>query len=205
MRSLAYQNSLCLTGLLVALACVVATGTAQSQKIYDGNWWTTVSAEEQEGFLDGYVVCYYDEVKGSDRFDRPYAEYRERITAFYEQASPRRKQLVADVLHQFRFKPGEDPREGGETGFFDGQSWREMRPENRLWFLEGFLWCYSNRAGNPRGKFSRDAADYVALIDQWYEIDDEKQSINANRVDKKVLTVLFKFVDKTCNKIPRSR
>nr|NIR86070.1 hypothetical protein [Candidatus Bathyarchaeota archaeon] len=63
--------------------------------------------------------------------------------------------------------------------------------------IEGYLWCYSKKAGNPHGTFSKDARHYVSLITQWYKLDNDP-----DREWEKIANVLYKFVDQKCEKGP---
>lgn len=184
--------------LMLLLANFPLMAIALDEKEFDGNWWLSVSIYERRGFLYGYLKCYYTDVKGEDKLYQSWYTYEQIITRSYEKLGKNRKLFVTDILHSLRAEPDERPREGGEVFIFDGEAWRQTLPPERQGFMEGYLWCYTHKVGNPRGTFSKKPAEYVSLVNRWYELDDEKETINWDRAEEEVLTVLFKFIDKTC-------
>ncbi len=195
-----------MTAFVLASILSFAAAEAQDGKRFDGHWWRSAPYGERRGFLSGYIDCYKYEFKGRANFSvKSGMELEELISSFY-QANPR-EILVSRVLYRFRAEPGERAPEGGEVweeahGYYDGIFWKQIDEPRRLGFIEGYLWCYSEKAGNPHGTFSKDARHYVSLITEWYRLDDNTGDIDPDREEEKIANVLYKFVDQKCEKGP---
>ncbi len=201
--------ALVMVALMVASAVSCRTEGAQAVKAssngkkYDGGWWLSVSSAEQSGFLDGLADCYGFELKGKFRYARSAQENQQFVTRFYDDPY-RRKLPVFEVFLQALDHPSEVKRpEGGEVwdephGYWDGLWWKGgTEPELALsqkGFVEGYLWCYAEKAHSPRGTFSKSPENYVTLITKWYE--------ETGREEEKIADVLFKLRD---NPAPRNR
>lgn len=163
---------------------------------YDGYWWLSVSSAEQLGFLDGLADCYSFELKGKFGYARSTQENQQFVTRFYDDAY-RRERPVFEAFLKALSHPSEVKRpEGGEVwnephGYWDGMWWKGgMEPELTLTqrgFVEGYLWCYREKAHSFRGGFSKPPEEYVRLINGWYQ--------RTARDEEKIADVLFKFRD----------
>jgi hypothetical protein len=172
---------------------------------YDGKWWLSISAKEQDGFVSGFYDCYTYEYKGPDRYTvKSFAEYRRLITGYYQNDTSKKNLPVSEVMHQFRDRPGEKPATGGETtrgqhGYFDGLYWKQISAlggkEKEVGFIEGYLSCHSELVRDRGGVFSKPPADYAELITQWYGLKEDTGDIDEKREPAKVANVLFKFRD----------
>jgi hypothetical protein len=167
---------------------------------YDGHWWLLLTSEEKSGYLSGDADCYRFELKKKFAYTKPAAEVEESITNLYRDNSDDRSVPVYEAIRIADRQPAlRPPARGGEVwnerhGYWDGQWWREGTPADRLGFVEGYLACYS-RSQKPHGAFSRTPPQYVRLVNQWYELNEETGDVDPTRVDAKIAAVLFKFVD----------
>lgn len=175
----------------------------ETSQHYNGRWWISVSAHEQDGFVSGYYDCYAYEYKGPDRYTaKSFIEYQELITKFYLKYPSKQTSPVSGVMHTFRDRPGDKVRLGGtisdQHGYFDGLYWKQISAlggtEKQVGFVAGYLACHAQCVHNRGGDFSRPPAEYAALITQWYELKDDGD-INEKREPIKVADVLFKFRD----------
>jgi hypothetical protein len=199
-------------GVVTMLSCARAAG--QQEKKFDGNWWLLAPSFEQSGFLTGYLDCYIYEFRGTDRFSKPTEEYVQLLTDWYRVNPGVRYRPVGDMIHEFRDRPGDQPREGGEKwdedhGYFDGAWWKlvsalEIRRLERLGFVEGYLWCHTVRLRGKDGTFSKTAGEYVSFVTQWYGLDEKTGDIDGSREPEKIASVLHKFRDGTPPPDPES-
>ena len=79
----------------------------------------------------------------------------------------------------------------GPHGFFDGLYWRNLYDQEQLGFLQGYLWCLEENADETRATFTKSPNDYVSLINQWYELDEDTGEVNADKEVEKIPTVLY--------------
>lgn len=168
---------------------------AHSGRAYDGNWWLTVSSAEQSGFLNGLSDCSSFELRVTPHYARSTDENQQYVTHFYEGNPNQIRTSVFDVYSRAENEPPKaTPLRHGEVwdephGYYDGMWWNSgIEAEaflNRRGFVEGYVWCYTNKAHSPRGFFSETPAAYVARITEWYK--------KPAHVDDKIADVLFKF------------
>jgi len=189
----------------VGLGCLGCSPPVQhaATPVYDGRWWQSVSAEEQYGFVVGYVDCYVYEYKGPAGFsDRSYTAYRDLITQFY-QSNPL-TYPVADALYTLQDRSSDTlVPTGGEFVFephsyLDGHYWAETAgPDHaqHLGFVEGYLLCHATQSRNEGGVFSKSPDEYRMLITEWYQFDERTGDVADDRVGEKIADVLFRFRD----------
>lgn len=185
--------------LVGAAACAAQQPGPRSP--YDGRWWLPASELRRDGFLTGYFDCYNFEYKGPDHFlTKSYHRYRDLVTRFYQDSATHRDRSLADVVYQFRDKPGEkDEYPGGEPAHGrhwgnDGVYWRQASNEGhdqQLGFVEGYLYCHEKLAKNKGGMFPKTPEEYRALITQWYRFDEKTDAVDAKRDPEAIADVLF--------------
>jgi hypothetical protein len=172
------------------------TTAPHSEKTFDGTWWLSSSAAEQLAFRDGLADCHLWELKGSLKYERSAQDDADYITGFYH-ANPRHSaRSVYDVFLEASTRPRTIQPSGGEHfsephGYWDGLWWKGFNePELALshkGFVEGYLWCYSEKADSNRGTFSKTTGAYTRLISDWYA--------KSGNDETKIADVLFKFRD----------
>jgi hypothetical protein len=171
------------------------------QTTYNGHWWLLLTSEEQSGYLNGDADCHSFELKSKARYSKSFADEEEEVTNFYRNKPD---ELVLPVFDAIRIAeelpPLRKAKKGGEVwnephGYWDGQWWREGTPADRIGFVEGYLACYQLGARNARASFSKSAAEYVALINEWYRLNEETGDVDQKKVETKIANVLFKFRD----------
>jgi len=172
--------------------------THSRRRLYDGNWWLTVSAAKQSGFLDGLSDCNSFELNARSHYQRSTQENQQYVTNFYEGYPDQIRTSVFDVyIHAENQPPKVKPLGDGEVwdephGYYDGMWWNGGIEAEALLlrrgFVEGYLWCYTNKAHSPKGSFSGPPTVYVARITKWYQ--------TPAHVNDKIADVLFRFRDR---------
>lgn len=194
------RASLVLVSTLIIMGASGRGGSGESKESYDGRWWSSADPREQYGFIGGSGDCNSFELHGKVRYSKSVKEEQDLVTRFYTEDLSRANIGVFDILRRFDNQPSQINRTGGEAwnephGYYDGQYWREADAKERQGFVEGYLWCYRQKAHNPRGTFSKSTSEYVALISAWYKLNEETGDVDPARVDTKIADVLFKFRD----------
>jgi len=169
----------------------------------DGMWWLSISKNEQDGFVKGYLDCYIYELKGLDKYEgRPFNSYGKLIVDFYQNNSQEKNRPVAEIMHMLRDKSGESKSLYGEEakgahGYFDGLYWSQMwalqGKDEQVGFVEGYITCHELRYKKNQLTLSKSPFDYVNLIDQWYGFDKKSGDMNADRQDRPIADVLLMF------------
>lgn len=189
--------------LFGALAASAVSGADCNSPVptMDGHWWLLLTAEEKDGYLNGDADCYLFERQRKFAHPKSTTESVERVTNFYH-ANPDKRSLpvfqaarIVDELPSLYVA-----EKGGETwnephGYWDGMWWRQGSPADRLGFVEGYLACYRSNPPLGRRTYSRTPAQYVALINVWYKLDEENGLVDPEREDEKIANVLLKFSD----------
>lgn len=195
MPRVAYFNRANVAMVVLCFLGAQTMATRSRQRLYDGNWWLTVSAAEQSGFLDGLSDCNSFELNARSHYQRSTQENQQYVTNFYEGYPEQIKTSVFDVYVRAENQPSKVQRPGdGEVwdephGYYDGMWWNPgIEAETllrRRGFVEGYLWCYTNKAHSPKGFFSEPPAAYAARIAKWYQ--------DPAHENDKIADVLFRF------------
>ena len=189
--------------LLVASVAIQSNG--QETPKYKGRWWLSLSEEKRVIFLDGYLDCYKFEANRSDRFGALFLRAKQ-VTAMYETDPTTLGVSVADAFYKFRLKESDpEPMPGGEVWsephwYYDGEFFRQMGPSGRVVFLEGYMYCLERSVPSLRRAFPRTVQHYSNLVTTWFEIDDEKETINIETMREPIATVLKRFASSSCPK-----
>jgi hypothetical protein len=184
--------------LLATLLGAIAVG--QQTKSLDGHWWQTLDNDERVQFLAGFIDCYvYDFGDRNNTFPESWYTYAPRITQYYQQPNSQVSRSVTSVLFDIRSKHPAKPLPGGETwtnrhGFFNGEYWREITPDQRVAFIEGYLACYREHLGARRRKFSKPAGTYAENISRWFGINGD--DMNTKLEDVAIADALYKYADR---------
>ncbi len=174
---------------------------------YDGNWWISISKSEQLGFVSGYVDCNDTELHGTD-FLGAYEHFRQEVSDYY-QGNPTASDMAAgDVLLRVgaaAAKTAENSSHGATTqvphgtpevmsqpGSFNGEYWVQADGEERLGYIEGYLWCHQHRQSKRKARFSKSAVEYRDLVNDYYFSDSA-----GSRVDTPISDVLYRVRDQT--------
>jgi hypothetical protein len=169
---------------------------------YDGGWWLSLGGWEQYGFLSGYQDCYAFEYRGSIPFTKEIQSYIDDLNKYFLEDPARRKQTVSEALDKLRGAAADQsaPAASGSTaadphGGFDGRFWFDADTAAELGFVEGYLACHTAKVKDADGKFSKPAAEYVALINKAYDITDDTDDIDADKAPIKIADVLHHLKD----------
>ncbi len=141
-----------------SLCLLVATNTTQAiERKYDGKWWSTRSAAEQEQFLWGYTDCQWDSLKraapDAGKYYVSYMRFRVEITKRYNTGLSTMAEPIGSVITAVLQHPNliRAPAvlKGGETwtekhGFLDGVYWNGSKDEERIGFITGEIACFNN-------------------------------------------------------------
>lgn len=179
-----------------AFVAVVASVWLGCAGPYSGNWWRSVSVDERSGFLAGYADCHIFDLArpGLSGIAGTLAERR--VTEYYQSHPDDRGKSVGAVLLLVANQaipppaaPGFGPAESypGPHGGFDGDYWRQMPPEHRRGFVEGYLEC-RKQGGRP---LPRSADWYVPRITEWYRVVDDQADVE--RAPEKIADVLMRL------------
>jgi hypothetical protein len=181
----------------VAAACLVlwcAAACCEAAAAHDGAWWKSVSADEQTGFLAGYIDCAVYDQGRKQLAAASWDALAPQITKFYAAHADKAAEPVASLLTQFGSRQPAAAT-GGETypekhGIFDGEYWRQATPEHRLGYVSGYLEC-RDKAADDRMEFSHDAGWYAGEISKWYGVQpDDPGAIAEARAGRKIADVL---------------
>ena len=174
---------------------------------YDGHWWLSVDERNREGFVDGFVVCYYNLVD-SKVFKESSLAYSIRTTNYIkdnpESLTKSSGALLLEMAKPPYAKPVHRPAVPNEApneikakwgANNDGFEWRGPDSWN-LGYVEGFLDCYSNYTKHHYGTLSKSPQWYVDAIANWYGTKPgDPDALNLSREKDKIPDVLFKFRD----------
>lgn len=183
------KQALVLTVVLAAV--VLAAGTRKSVS-HDGRWWLSISAEEQDSYLDGYGDCYVDSLKSKRPPDVDNQSLRQSISASYRSGKSKSAELVPAVMKRVwaanAGKKEPPPPEGGETwpephGYFDGLYWKGGSGSEKLGFVEGQIDCFNEEAVS-QFRFPDTASDYVKWIDESYGWDPDRAIAHSSEYEK---------------------
>lgn len=180
--------------------------TWHASRKYDGEWWSSASPGQRQGFLEGYFDCLKFEAKKGFQGMELGSDMRLRIEEYFDEHPDSLARLVVDVWRELSRNSHLRRRkiEGGEKWkephiWYDGFFWQNQSEPFRLGFIEGYLLCYQRDARNPRGTFSKRPIEYVRKISDWYRLDRESGQADSERQPVKIPEVLYMFVDTPAN------
>lgn len=166
--------------------------------IYNGQWWLSASKDRRSEFIAGFCDCAISDNSQDKLGSVSWHILEPMVTEIYEQHGSDLKTPVTSVLMDVRFQNKFRTAKGGERypakhGVFDGEYWRQMLPEERLGFIEGYIVC-QKKYGKPEAVFSQAAEWYSSKISQWYGIKpNEPGEINGKRNTIAIADVLYRF------------
>lgn len=185
--------------VLRMLIPILLTATAlagEQQQVYDGTWWHATKKEQHSGWLAGYIDCSVIHGKtelGFISWDTLATE----VTKVYASNSAEIKRPVSAVAYNVVTKLPK-PQKGTKTEVhsgFDGDYWRQVEPEHREGYVQGFLTCY-RELKTSKASFSKPAPWYASEISKWFGIKaDDPGEINPKRENEFISNVLFLFKD----------
>jgi hypothetical protein len=166
---------------------------------FDGNWWLSVTSEEQIGYLNGDADCIMTELGIQAKSPRSAEEDKRFITDFYTNNESLRSETVTHVHRKAWAFPPAQKAKGGEVwheshGYWDGDWWTQSSPRERLGFVEGYLRCYLDKPSKSRATFSRPPSYYVEQINAKYRVNDPPP-IPIEIIEEKIASVLLNLHD----------
>lgn len=164
-----------------------------SDKPYNGNWWLARNPQERSGFLEGAGDCltWLARVPG---FGAPSGQMADRITKHYETHPSERGSLFTEVWRRLASNTeGAQHHEDGEVWknphwYLNGLWWRQSSEEERLGFLEGYLWCVRTQSVPEKVTYSRSVSYYRSKIDDYVRT-------HAKADDEPIAAILAGFRD----------
>lgn len=124
-----------LTIPIITLAIII--GAFAENTKYDGYWWMNLSSGEQEKFLDGFSDCYiYD--AGGKHASSPAIVAAKNVSEFYTERKDKKSIPVTEVYLGIK---DNTKWSGIKHGYFDGDYWRLLEKNERLYFVRGFFVC----------------------------------------------------------------
>jgi len=185
----------------------VGLSFGQAAKHYDGSWWISISKSEQLGFVSGYVDCNDTELQGTN-FLGSYDALRQEVSDYYQRNPTGQGMAAGDILLRVGAASGKTPENAdqgvktqaphgtpevsSQPGFFNGDYWAQADGEERLGYIEGYLWCHRHRHSQRRARFSKSAIKYREMVNDWYFSD----SVGV-RVNTPISDVLYRVRDQT--------
>jgi hypothetical protein len=188
---------------VVLLAPVSAPAQQAEPKVRNGDWWLSLGAWEQYGFVNGYADCYASEFHGPAAFSKGAQTYIDALNEYFKKSAENRQQVVPEALDAILGAAGEGnaarPQGGGATGepseSYDGKFWFDAEPPAQTGFVEGYLECHSSKVKDADGRFSKSADEYVARINEAYGITDDTEEVDPPKGAEKIAAVLHRLRD----------
>jgi hypothetical protein len=189
-----------------------AANATQKAQPFDGKWWSKTSADEHSGFLDGADDCLtwtaHEQIwsKNQKGFGGTWAQLNDAIGKFYKDHPDLNYLGVVDtwkkVIEQSSQKPVVSS-ENAETWnnphwYLDGFWWMEKTSDQKLGFIEGYLWCMKTHVPAPGETYSKPASFYVEKIDASTRANGDSK---ANR--EKVAVMLRRYKDRQSSTTPK--
>jgi hypothetical protein len=179
--------------------------TAQTNQHFDGKWWGNTSADEHLGFLDGADDCLTWTApkqiwpRNQRGFGGTWSQLNNAIGKFYKDHPELYDLTVFDVWKRVIQQSSRKPVAGSENAetwtnphwYMDGFWWMDETPDQKLGFIEGYLWCMRTHVPAPAERYSRSASFYVEKIDGFTRANGDSK---ANR--EKVALILRRYQDK---------
>jgi hypothetical protein len=145
------------------------TAVARNRIVHDGNWWLQIGAQPygnltQSGFLDGvadYLLSH--DVRWMENTS---SAQNSLISEFYKRDPRNLAVLVPDAWRRVLTEsPPPPPLPGGEVyegphGYYDGAWYKMGDIDERIAYLEAYLWCLRTYGKQP-------AAAYPSTLDYY--------------------------------------
>ena len=185
-------------GSLSAQAPAEHEQVGRTEHVYDGRWWTEADLAEQSGFLNGAADCL-TWVAHAKWLTATVEALEKKITQYYQMHPAERAEPIAEVWKKLVSTSRATPSPaGGEVwknphGYYNGLWWRQGSDNERLGFLEGYLWCLHTCVERPAEAYSKPAGYYVDKIDSYIQ-----RFPRGN--DEPIATILSRFRDKSSRK-----
>ena len=170
-------------------------------KTLNGHWWARLSPREKRSALAGYADCYSSDVKSDGDFDQASPSTLDAVDRYYTTPKHMGDQIVGIFrryidLDAAKFKSaGAGAHDGGERwidkhGYYNGDYWHELDPDQRVAFVSGYVICEEHYIGatvHPSALFLEHS------ISSWFGTSDtDVSALNARRADDKIGNVLVK-------------
>lgn len=157
--------------------CCASCSRPQGFQGYDGSWWLNAPPDQQLGFIDGYVDCYYFRPGEEEALKRRRSQLQSAISEYYKVHRADKEMLVGKVLRRV-VEAGEasssavsaSPIKAKQGGGLNGVVWLHYSEKERIGFVEGFLNALMP-ATSRRVSFPKGPEYYVNEISSWYGMD----------------------------------
>lgn len=169
---------------------------AQADQRFDGKWWSKSSSEEQSGFINGAADCMTWSARKKG-FNATPEQLVKKITAFYKKRPQSanlpvievwQKVVASDVSRKSSIAQGQTWTNA--HWYLDGFWWRGAAEDERLGFLEGYLWCMRTYVPKSSQKYSKPVQFYLEKVDAFVRANG---SSKANR--EPVALILRRYQD----------
>lgn len=138
---------------------------------YDGKWWEKTPADQQLGFVDGYLDHLTADLRRGSGWPKPHSWYQSAISQHYSRLGSDTSELVGQVLSRLtEAKLSSLPANAGrsgEPGPLDGRAWNTYSEKRRMGFVEGYLNALMPRTSRAR-VFPRSPEQYANAVTRWY-------------------------------------
>lgn len=153
----------------IMLSASAHAGTPRTPH-FDGNWWQQAEEGERTGFLYGLEDCYAIDNAQKMIFEDSWAEYRKRISSYYDTPA-KRTTPVAQVFRQLGRKQSSEEHAGmAAEQRYGSEFWRGNNDSARRGFLEAYISC----PPHPKRQLSLTKVDfYVQRLDDMYNAGDK--------------------------------
>jgi hypothetical protein len=144
--------------------------------VYNGSWWLKSDSQSRKGFLDG--IADYLFAAGIRWMANASSYDHETVSEYYRRDQRRLAILVPDAWRQaLAESPPPPPLPGGEVyegphGYYLGHWYRGGSYEERVGYLEAYLWCLRTYGKQPGAAYPRSLDYYDERI--WNHIETQK-------------------------------
>jgi len=180
-----------------------SNATSGPSRQYNGKWWVNADAPERAGFINGAGDCL-TWTAHVDGFNAPPESIAGEIGKYYESHPEAAGSSVVDVWRKVAAKQRVAPASKSGDGedwanahwYLNGDWWGGGGLPEKQGFLEGYLWCMSNRVNPKTETYSRTVGFYQKKIDAY--IDAHPKAGNEAIAD-----ILHRFRDKSVQVAPQ--
>lgn len=179
---------------------------------FDGKWWSKTSADMHLGFLNGVDDCLtwtaHEEIwpKNQRGFGGTWAQLNDAIAKFYAGHPESQELSVVEVWRKVIAQSNQKPAANSKYAetwknphwYFDGFWWLDETPDQKLGFIEGYLWCMRTHVPGSAETYSKPASFYVGKIDAFTRANADSK---ADR--EKVALILRRYKDKESAATPK--
>jgi len=193
MRSLRLLAALLIPAICVCQTTSPAKRDSASSRQFNGEWWTTVTSDEQAGFINGLSDCLTWSAYKSG-FNGTPEQLVPKVSHYYAHHPQFKDLSVLDVWQRVSGKLPQAPSSvPGETWsnphwYLDAGWWGGNNHATNEGFVEGYLWCMRTQNGPPTETYSRSDGYYTATIDAFV-----KHNPKSNR--RSVAAILAQYSD----------